>query len=163
MILSEKSHHFFSFHRGEWIMWETDTSKDKTRNILNNKMRLSVCNDSIMLMQQYVTIQNMERMTTPLKLRDSSKANRWFSPDVIADMLVHRTKEKKVFWEFDSNIMQNVSHNLLLFCAPTWPSYHVIENNQQDMTSKKRIPWLHLCLCSGTIHKCPYFFLFSWL
>ena len=25
--------------------------------------------------------------------------------------------------------MQNMlSHNLLLFCAPTWPSYHVIEN-----------------------------------
>ena len=44
-------------------------------------------------------------------------------------MLVHRTKEKKVFWEFGSIIMQNMSHNLLLFCAPTWPSYHVIENH----------------------------------
>ena len=37
---------------------------------------------------------------------------RWFLPDVIAAMLVHRTKEKKVFWEFDSIIMQN-GHNLL--------------------------------------------------
>ena len=43
-------------------------------------------------------------------------------------MLVHRTIKKKVFWEFDSIIMQNMSHNLLLFCAPTWPSHHVIEN-----------------------------------
>ena len=44
-------------------------------------------------------------------------------------MLVRRAKEKKVFWEFDSIIMQNMSHNLLLFCAPTWPSYRVIENH----------------------------------
>ena len=41
--------------------------------------------------------------------------NRWFSPDVIAAMLVHTTK----FSEFHSIIMQNMSHNLLLFCAPT--------------------------------------------
>ena len=54
---------------------------------------------------------------------------RWFSPDVTAAMLVHRTIEKKVFWEFDSIIMKNMSHNLLLFCAPTWPSHHVIENH----------------------------------
>ena len=44
-------------------------------------------------------------------------------------MLVQRTKVKKVFWEFDSIIVQNMSHNLLLFCAPTWPSYHVNENH----------------------------------
>ena len=55
--------------------------------------------------------------------------NRWFSPDVTAAMLVQRTIEKKVFWEFDSIIMQSMSHNLLLFCAPTWPSQHVIENH----------------------------------
>ena len=48
-----------------------------------------------------------------------------FSPDVTAAMLVHRTIEKKVSWEFDSIIIQNMSHNLL---TPTWPSYHVIEN-----------------------------------
>ena len=28
-----------------------------------------------------------------------------------------------------SIIMQNMSHNLLLFCAPARPSYHVIENH----------------------------------
>ena len=28
--------------------------------------------------------------------------------------------------------MQNRSHNLLLFGAPTWPSYHVIENYLLD-------------------------------
>ena len=53
---------------------------------------------------------------------------RWFSPDVIAAMLVHRTKEKKVFWVFDSIIMQN-GHKLLLFSAPTWPSYQVNEGH----------------------------------
>ena len=25
--------------------------------------------------------------------------------------------------------MQNINHNLLLFCATTWSSYHVIENH----------------------------------
>ena len=50
-------------------------------------------------------------------------------------MLVHRTNEKKFFWEFDSIVMQNMSHNLLLFCAQTWPSYHVIENHlYHDLT-----------------------------
>ena len=44
-------------------------------------------------------------------------------------MLVHRTTEKKVFWEFDSIIMQSMSHDLLFFCAPTWPSHHMIERN----------------------------------
>ena len=56
--------------------------------------------------------------------------NRWFSSaDVIAAMLVHKTKEKKSILGFDSIVMQNMSHNLLLFCAPTWPSYYVIENH----------------------------------
>ena len=54
--------------------------------------------------------------------------NGWFSLDVIAAMLVYRTIEK-VFWEFDSIIMQNTSHNLLLFCPPTWPSHHVTANH----------------------------------
>ena len=43
--------------------------------------------------------------------------------------LEHRTKEKKVFWEFDPITMQNMDHNLLLFCATTWPSYHLTENH----------------------------------
>ena len=55
-------------------------------------------------------------------------SSRWFSLDVTAAMLVHRIIEKIVFWEFDSIIMQNMSHDLLLFCALTWPSHHVIEN-----------------------------------
>ena len=54
---------------------------------------------------------------------------RWFSPDVTAAMLVYRTIEEKVFWEFDSIIMQNMCRNLLLFCTQTWPSHHVIENH----------------------------------
>ena len=43
----------------------------------------------------------------------------WFAPDVTAAMLVYRTIAKKVFWEFDSIIMQNLSDILLLFCTPT--------------------------------------------
>ena len=59
-----------------------------------------------------------------------SEIHGWFTPDVIAAKLkVNKTKEKKVFWEFVSIIMQNTSHNILLFCTPTWPSYHVIENH----------------------------------
>ena len=40
-----------------------------------------------------------------------------------------QNNREKVFWDFDCIIMQNMSHNLLLFCAPTWPSHHVIENH----------------------------------
>ena len=52
-------------------------------------------------------------------------SNSWFAPDVTAAMLVYRTIAKKVFSEFDSIIMQNLSDILLLFCTPTWPSHHV--------------------------------------
>ena len=58
---------------------------------------------------------------------NSKMAQRRCLLEVIATVLVHRTKEKKVFWEFDFVTMQNTSHNLLLFSAPTWPSYQVIE------------------------------------
>jgi len=44
-------------------------------------------------------------------------------------MLVHKKKEKNVSWKFDSIIMQNMGSNLVLFYAPTWPSYHVIEDH----------------------------------
>lgn len=49
-----------------------------------------------------------------------------FSPDVISALLVYKTKQKTGLWQFDPIIMQNKTHNLLLFCAPTWSSYHVI-------------------------------------
>ena len=45
-------------------------------------------------------------------------------------MLVYRTYRtiaKKVFSEFDSIIMQNLSDILPLFCTPTWSSHHVGE------------------------------------
>ena len=45
---------------------------------------------------------------------------------------MYRTKAKKVFWEFDSIIMQNLSDNLPLFCTPTWPCHHVNENQELD-------------------------------
>ena len=53
-----------------------------------------------------------------------------FSRDVTAAMLVYRTIAKKVFWDFDYNIMQNLSDVLPLFCTPTWPSHHVSENQE---------------------------------
>ena len=42
-----------------------------------------------------------------------------FSRDVTAAMLVYRTVAKRVFWEFDYIIMQNLSDILRLFCTPT--------------------------------------------
>ena len=32
-------------------------------------------------------------------------------------------------WQFDSIIMQNVSHRLRFFCAPAWLSYDLIEDH----------------------------------
>ena len=53
-----------------------------------------------------------------------------FSRDVTVAMLVYRAIAKKVFWEFDSIIMQNLSESLPLFCTPRWPSHHVSENQE---------------------------------
>ena len=53
--------------------------------------------------------------------------NSRFSCDVTAAMLVYRTIAKKIFWEFDSIITQNLSDILPLFCTPTWPSHYVSE------------------------------------
>ena len=61
-----------------------------------------------------------------------------FSPDVTAAMLVYRTIRKKVFWEFDSIIMQNLSDILPLFCTPTWLSHHVSQNQELLNTEGKR-------------------------
>lgn len=49
-----------------------------------------------------------------LKLSSLTAFYRWFSPDVFTNMLVHRTKERNVLWEFDSVVVQNVSHHLPL-------------------------------------------------
>ena len=53
-----------------------------------------------------------------------------FSLDVTAAMLVYRTIVKKVFWEFDFIIIQNLSDILPLFCTLTWPSHQVSENQE---------------------------------
>ena len=42
------------------------------------------------------------------------RSNSWVVPDVTAAMLVYRTIAKKVFWECDSIIAQNLS-DILLF------------------------------------------------
>ena len=44
--------------------------------------------------------------------------------------MVYRTIAKKFLWEFDSNIMQNLSDILPLFCTPIWPSHHGSENQE---------------------------------
>ena len=41
-----------------------------------------------------------------------------------------QNNSQKVFWEFDSIIMQSLSSILPLFCTPTWPSHHVSENQE---------------------------------
>ena len=54
---------------------------------------------------------------------------------------MHRTIAKKVFWEFDPIIMQNLSDILPLFCTPTWPSHHMSENQgyMVHLTKSKKI------------------------
>ena len=40
-----------------------------------------------------------------------------------------QTNKEKASWQFDFIIIQNVSHHLRLFCAPTRPSYDVIREH----------------------------------
>ena len=62
--------------------------------------------------------------------RDDTQANSRFSCDITAAMLVYRTVVKKVFWELDNIIMQNLSDILPLFCTPPWRSHDVSENQE---------------------------------
>ena len=65
--------------------------------------------------------------------------NSWFSCDVTVAMLVYRTIAKKVFWDLDSIIEQNLCDVLPLFYTPTWPSHHVSvppKNNQLTLVEK---------------------------
>jgi len=49
-------------------------------------------------------------------------------------MVVYRTIVEKVFWEFDSIIMQNLSDILPFFGTSAWPSHQVSENHEfQDI------------------------------
>ena len=52
-------------------------------------------------------------------------------------MLVYRTIAKKVFWEFDPIIMQNLSDILLLFCTPTCPPNHVSATQELVLTGPR--------------------------
>ena len=51
-------------------------------------------------------------------------------------MLVYRTIAKRVFWDLDSFIMQNLSDILPLFCTPAWPSHHVSENQEYRLLTE---------------------------
>ena len=65
--------------------------------------------------------------------------NSWFSCDVTVAMLVYRTIAKKVFWDLDSFIEQNLCDVLPLFYTSTWPSHHVSvppKNNQFTLVEK---------------------------
>ena len=79
-----------------------------------------------------------------LSMRSLVRKYSWFSRDVTAAMLVYRTIAKKVFWEFDSIIMQNLSNVLPLFCTPIWPSHHVSENQELRASREKTLAFLHL-------------------
>ena len=58
------------------------------------------------------TREEPDKAEPPFVLNMSITANYvWFSPDVIASMLVHRPIEKKLLWQFDSIVMQNMSHH----------------------------------------------------
>ena len=46
-------------------------------------------------------------------------------------MCCAQKNSKKVFWDLDSIIMQNLSAILSLFCTPVWPS-HLVSENQED-------------------------------
>ena len=73
----------------------------------------------------------------------SKRRYSWFSCDVTAAILVYRTTAKKVFWDFDYIIMQNLSDVLPLFCTPTWPSHHVNENQEFNKESlcRRKLFW----------------------
>ena len=43
---------------------------------------------------------------------------------------MYRPIAKRVFWEFDSTIMQNFNDILPLFCTPIWPSHHLSESQE---------------------------------
>ena len=45
-------------------------------------------------------------------------------------MLVYRTIAKRIFWQFDSIIIQSLTDILPLFCTPTWLSHYVSENQE---------------------------------
>ena len=45
---------------------------------------------------------------------------------------------KKVFWEFDFYITQNVSDILPLFRTPTWPSHHISERQENDCSNAEK-------------------------
>ena len=62
-----------------------------------------------------------------------------FSCDVTAAMLAYRTIAKKVFWEFDFIVTQNLSDILPLFCTSTWPSHDVSENQELDRVCQATI------------------------
>ena len=51
---------------------------------------------------------------------------------------IKKTVAKKS-WKFDSIIMQILFDILLLFCMPTWPSYHVSENTLFNSFSQRRL------------------------
>ena len=65
-------------------------------------------------------------VTAITAIRDSYN---WFSPDVIVAKLVQRTKEKKPVCGLDLLLCKPLAIICKLFLAPTWPSYHVIENH----------------------------------
>ena len=66
---------------------------------------------------------------------------------------MYRTIAKKVFWDFDSIIMQNLSDILPLFCTPTWPSHHMSENQEYFICVRGSLThwsWLACAIITGS-------------
>ena len=82
----------------------------------------------------------------------------WYSCDVMAAMLVYRATAKKVFWEFDSIVMQNLSNILPLFCTPTWLSHHASENQELvNLPVCTCCDWLQWLLFQQSFENCFFY------
>ena len=78
--------------------------------MLNCNMK-SVCHRSTRFVLYKTKDKNFCKFIPLVEEQVERSNNSRFSCDVTAAMLVYRTIVKKVFWEFDSIIMQNVSEN----------------------------------------------------
>ena len=77
-----------------------------------------------------VLVTNRVKKEDKISFQMTVESHSRLSRDITAAMLVFRTIAHKVFREFDSIIMQNLSNIQQLFFTPTWPSHHLSENQE---------------------------------
>ena len=66
---------------------------------------------------------------------------------------MYRATAKKVFWEFDSIIVQNLSDILPMFCAPTCRPHHVSATQELGTKLSFHLPSSQL-LIAPTVEQC---------